>query len=324
MIIKKTETYYLELKEEDSKRDNHNILNSNDFEFKGIDLLRAIAYMGMSPGKIASFSRKKELEFKIAMVEHVLDINVVTVGSAKKKYIVLNEVNFSGFESAEKRAIDFWLGMFFATLLIQKQYKYNYAVHFSKYYQGGKSRHKFDFNKAITTIKEDSKSAPDLLGLNLPNDFGLFEAKGCIKYDDQTMEHAYDQVKRFATMDSVAFKHNNVLFSVLGDKDKIKIICKDPQGEEGADFDYINALFWQHKPLIELVEENRSIQKSHEYLSSEYIKFDDGNELVVSVDSKLFELYEKAFEYLGKDDASDRIKKDFKDIFKGENLITIK
>ena len=98
--------------------------------------------------------------------------------------------------------------------------------------------------------------SPDLIAMNnLGGYYGVFESKGCSEYKKETMEKGFVQAKSIEKINTESPKNSLVVMTVTG-KDKIEIIEKDPEGEEGRI--KVNLSFLQmchYLPIVELIVE---------------------------------------------------------------------
>ena len=238
MKIDVNANYSIKLLEENRTRTDHRTYACNDLMFTGKDLLDAIVFMGMLPSDINSksvnVSRRDEIKFKRILVEACLDV----IPNNSTEYLVMKKSFFKYLDSTEKGAIRYWIGMFFATLLARKEYRYEYVIHYSRFVNSNYCRMPIQPTTVPgSSIKPNSRSTPDLITVkNNMKEYGVFEAKGYNRYNSKTMEHAYDQVKRIGIVNNVKTSDNIVSFSVLNFTDN-SIRFKDPLGEEKIEID---------------------------------------------------------------------------------------
>ena len=255
MKIKKDETYKLRLYTESKLRDNHTLTGPVDFSFEGKDLIHAIVTMGMLPCQdpdAFAKKRKLEIEFKTKILECVLKTD-------DKGYLIINEDQHKYFDASEKTAIHYWIGMFFATLLAQKQHTFEYVIHFARL-------------KGTPIVSPQNISySPDLVAIKgcfgRKKEFGIFEAKGRLHYSNSAMEYAYDQASAISLISS-CIPQKWVSFTCLNymNKNEIGLIQKDPEANNKrteVDLKIGAALFLQYEPIVELMDElNCSVNKS--------------------------------------------------------------
>ena len=262
MLIDKYAQYALEMQKEEKGRVKHGITSENSLLFKGADLYKAIVYMGMLPTDIRSAGRKEEISFKISLVEAALAVR-------KDNYLSMNETTFTFLDSSEKGCINYWLGMFFATLLIQKKYSYEYIIHYSRFLNSSYCKSK-PVSSAVTGSKlgrGKTKIEPDLIAIDSEIlKYGVFEAKGYQRFNNATMEHAYDQVMSIGYVNGTKVTDNIISFSRLNFC-KNTIRYKDPDGKEGINFEPYLAILWQLKPIVELIQE-LGYESNNDYIVS--------------------------------------------------------
>ena len=154
-------------------------------------------------------------------------------------------------DSTEVGAINYWLGMILTTVLGKKKYSYEYMVHLSMVLklssQPPIEKYQFLSANGKTTYK-----SPDLIAMNnLSGFYGVFESKGCSEYKKETMEKGFVQAKSIEKINTESPKNSLVVMTVTG-KDKIEIIEKDPEGEEGRI--KVNLSFLQMCHYLQIVE----------------------------------------------------------------------
>ena len=145
--------------------------------------------------------------------------------------------------------------MILTTVLGKKKYSYEYMVHLSMVLklssQPPIEKYQFLSANGKTTYK-----SPDLIAMNnLGGFYGVFESKGCSEYKKGTMEKGFVQAKSIEKINTESPKNSLVVMTVTG-KDKIEIIEKDPEGEEGRI--KVNLSFLQmchYLPIVELIVE---------------------------------------------------------------------
>ena len=175
----------------------------------------------------------------------VFDEKIQNDGTYKLR---MNKAAVDLLDSSEKTAINYWLGMFFATLLAQKIYGYKYAIHYSKF-----------IKSKLAVIKNNTKAknvSPDLITMNKFMDkYGVFEAKGGFTFRRSRIEHAYDQVHKIKSINKESNIDRIVSYFRIREKNSLLRI-KDPEGKEIAlKFDQCAAIIWQYIPVIELIHE---------------------------------------------------------------------
>lgn len=213
--------------------------------------------MGALPHKAFLHERRAEIEYKIALVYAALeDLDISS--KPGESYIKANEDFFQSIDSTEKTFIDFYIGMFLATLLAQKQYNFTHVIHYSKFVID-KELGKLIINKAPYKNKSGKivrKSSPDLIATNKSlTEFGVFEAKCGDRINESTMIHAYQQAKQVKSINGQVPSKNIVSFAKIGSKNKLKIRTKDPSdGNNELRLNY-DALIWQYVPVVELYDE---------------------------------------------------------------------
>ena len=193
-------------------------------------------------------NRKEEIYFKIKLFETYVALSPngeLLFDPARKVYL----------DSTEIGAINYWIGMILITVLGKKKYGYEYMVHLSMVLklssQPPIEKYQFLSANGKTTYK-----SPDLIAMNnLGGYYGVFESKGCSEYKKETMEKGFVQAKSIEKINTESPKNSLVVMTVTG-KDKIEIIEKDPEGEEGRI--KVNLSFLQmchYLPIVELIVE---------------------------------------------------------------------
>ena len=251
MKIKRGDIYYIELYLEPGKISDHNKRSNGTLSFTGVELMDAIVSAGMPDiylNKANKRNRKEEIYFKIKLFETyvaLLPNGELLFDPARKVYL----------DSTEIGAINYWIGMILITVLGKKKYGYEYMVHLSMVLklssQPPIEKHRFLSANGKTTYK-----SPDLIAMNnLGGFYGVFESKGCSEYKKETMEKGFVQAKSIEKINTESPKNSLVVMTVTG-KDKIEIIEKDPEGEEGRI--KVNLSFLQmchYLPIVELIVE---------------------------------------------------------------------
>ena len=282
MLIELRKIYSIKIQEENAVRENHDVISNSKLLFSGKDLLEAIILTGMLPPHlkedVGAYSnvRKNEVLFKIHLVEMALK----EVGGV----ISIDEVNFNELESSEKRAVDYYLGMFFATLMIRKHFKYEYAIHYSKF-------RKSSLCKSIQPKHILDRIEPDIIAIDrLNKNRGVFEAKGHLgtKIDASVVEHAYDQVHQVASINHIRVKDRYVLYSILNEDANV-IDYKDPDGNENIDLDIYMALLSQYIPIVQLIEE-LGYQDNGYRIRASKLKINSETEITFQIAKKDFDI----------------------------------
>ena len=251
MKIKRGDIYYIELYLEPGKISDHNKRSNGTLSFTGVELMDAIVSAGMPDiylNKANKRNRKEEIYFKIKLFETyvaLLPNGELLFDPARKVYL----------DSTEIGAINYWIGMILITVLGKKKYGYEYMVHLSMVLklssQPPIEKYQFLSANGKTTYK-----SPDLIAMNnLGGYYGVFESKGCSEYKKETMEKGFVQAKSIEKINTESPKNSLVVMTVTG-KDKIEIIEKDPEGEEGRI--KVNLSFLQmchYLPIVELIVE---------------------------------------------------------------------
>ena len=251
MKIKRGDIYYIELYLEPGKISDHNKRSNGTLSFTGVELMDAIVSAGMPDiylNKANKRNRKEEIYFKIKLFETyvaLLPNGELLFDPARKVYL----------DSTEIGAINYWIGMILITVLGKKKYGYEYMVHLSMVLklssQPPIEKYQFLSANGKTTYK-----SPDLIAMNnLGGFYGVFESKGCSEYKKETMEKGFVQAKSIEKINTEFPKNSLVVMTVTG-KDKIEIIEKDPEGEEGRI--KVNLSFLQmchYLPIVELIVE---------------------------------------------------------------------
>ena len=251
MKIKRGDIYYIELYLEPGKISDHNKRSNGTLSFTGVELMDAIVSAGMPDiylNKANKRNRKEEIYFKIKLFETyvaLLPNGELLFDPARKVYL----------DSTEIGAINYWIGMILTTVLGKKKYGYEYMVHLSMVLklssQPPIEKYQFLSANGKTTYK-----SPDLIAINNSNRYyGVFESKGYSTYSSNAMERGYIQAKSIDKINGKPPKNSLVVMTVTG-KDKIEIIEKDPEGEEGRI--KVNLSFLQmchYLPIVELIVE---------------------------------------------------------------------
>lgn len=251
MKIKRGDIYYIELYLEPGKISDHNKRSNGTLSFTGVELMDAIVSAGMPDiylNKANKRNRKEEIYFKIKLFETyvaLLPNGELLFDPARKVYL----------DSTEIGAINYWIGMILITVLGKKKYGYEYMVHLSMVLklssQPPMEKYQFLSANGKTTYK-----SLDLIAMNnLGGYYGVFESKGCSVYKKETMEKGFVQAKSIEKINTESPKNSLVVMTVTG-KDKIEIIEKDPEGEEGRI--KVNLSFLQmchYLPIVELIVE---------------------------------------------------------------------
>ena len=251
MKIKRGDIYYIELYLEPGKISDHNKRSNGTLSFTGVELMDAIVSAGMPDiylNKANKRNRKEEIYFKIKLFETyvaLLPNGELLFDPARKVYL----------DSTEIGAINYWIGMILTTVLGKKKYGYEYMVHLSMVLKLSSQplieKYQFLSANGKTTYK-----SPDLIAMNnLGGYYGVFESKGCSEYKKETMEKGFVQAKSIEKINTESPKNSLVVMTVTG-KDKIEIIEKDPEGEEGRI--KVNLSFLQmchYLPIVELIVE---------------------------------------------------------------------
>ena len=250
MKIKRGDIYYIELYLEPGKISDHNKRSNGTLSFTGVELMDAIVSAGMPDiylNKANKRNRKEEIYFKIKLFETyvaLLPNGELLFDPARKVYL----------DSTEIGAINYWIGMILITVLGKKKYGYEYMVHLSMVLklssQPPIEKYQFLSANGKTTYK-----SPDLIAMNnLSGFYGVFESKGCSEYKKETMEKGFVQAKSIEKINTESPKNSLVVMTVTG-KDKIEIIEKDPEGEEGRTFGLSFLQIYHYLPIVELIVE---------------------------------------------------------------------
>ena len=251
MMIKRGDIYYIDLYLEPGKISDHNKRSNGTLSFTGVELMDAIVSAGMPDiylNKANKRNRKEEIYFKIKLFETYVALSPngeLLFDPARKVYL----------DSTEIGAINYWIGMILTTVLGKKKYGYEYMVHLSMVLKLSSQplieKYQFLSANGKTTYK-----SPDLIAMNnLGGYYGVFESKGCSEYKKETMEKGFVQAKSIEKINTESPKNSLVVMTVTG-KDKIEIIEKDPEGEEGRI--KVNLSFLQmchYLPIVELIVE---------------------------------------------------------------------
>ena len=251
MKIKRGDIYYIDLYLEPGKISDHNKRSNGTLSFTGVELMDAIVSAGMPDiylNKANKRNRKEEIYFKIKLFETYVALSPngeLLFDPARKVYL----------DSTEIGAINYWIGMILTTVLGKKKYGYEYMVHLSMVLKLSSQplieKYQFLSANGKTTYK-----SPDLIAMNnLGGYYGVFESKGCSEYKKETMEKGFVQAKSIEKINTEFPKNSLVVMTVTG-KDKIEIIEKDPEGEEGRI--KVNLSFLQmchYLPIVELIVE---------------------------------------------------------------------
>ena len=251
MKIKRGDIYYIDLYLEPGKISDHNKRSNGTLSFTGVELMDAIVSAGMPDiylNKANKRNRKEEIYFKIKLFETYVALSPngeLLFDPARKVYL----------DSTEIGAINYWIGMILTTVLGKKKYGYEYMVHLSMVLKLSSQplieKYQFLSANGKTTYK-----SPDLIAMNnLGGYYGVFESKGCSEYKKETMEKGFVQAKSIEKINTESPKNSLVVMTVTG-KDKIEIIEKDPEGEEGRI--KVNLSFLQmchYLPIVELIVE---------------------------------------------------------------------
>ncbi len=290
MKIIKSKIYKINLQEEmpgHLARENHTIINYGCLEFSGRELLLAIMYMGMLPHTICSSKRRSEVDFKISVVQTVLKEDL----RGADTWLVLDRTTFDYFDSSEKSAFSYWLGMIFSTLLARKYYSYKYVMHYEAFSKSPLCTGITPVAGTGSAIPVRSKSKPDLVASNsLMNEFGIFEAKGRQIYTENAMQKAYDQVKRIGYVNGIRVQRNIASIFIIDPSD-VTIRFKDPIGEEGLTFNPYVAFIWQCLPIFELLKEMQTINEN-DYIISESFESKEVDSFKVRMNESLYGLCE--------------------------------
>ena len=245
MKIKRRDIYYIELYLEPGKISDHNKRSNGTLSFTGVELMDAIVSAGMPDiylNKANKRNRKEEIYFKIKLFETYVALSPngeLLFDPARKVYL----------DSTEIGAINYWIGMILTTVLGKKKYGYEYMVHLSMVLKLSSQplieKYQFLSANGKTTYK-----SPDLIAMNnLGGYYGVFESKGCSEYKKETMEKGFVQAKSIEKINTESPKNSLVVMTVTG-KDKIEIIEKDPEGEEGkAAYSSCKIEIWNLKSL---------------------------------------------------------------------------
>lgn len=130
-------------------------------------------------------------------------------------------------------------------------------IHYSRFLNSSYCKSK-PVSRAVTGPKlgrGKTKIAPDLIAIdNKILEYGVFEAKGYQRFNNATMEHAYDQVMSIGYVNGIKVTDNIISFSRLNFC-KNTIRYKDPEGKEEIYFEPYLAILWQFKPIVELIQE---------------------------------------------------------------------
>lgn len=251
MKIKRGDIYQIKLYLEPEKISDHNRRDNGTLSFTGVELIDAIVSVGMPDVYLTEkkiIDRKEEIYFKIRLFETFVSLlpkGELSFDLERKDYL----------DSTEVGAINYWLGMILTTVLGKKKYSYEYMVHLSMVLklssQPPIEKYQFLSANGKTTYK-----SPDLIAMNnLGGYYGVFESKGCSEYKKETMEKGFVQAKSIEKINTESPKNSLVVMTVTGN-DKIEIIEKDPEGEEGRI--KVNLSFLQmchYLPIVELIVE---------------------------------------------------------------------
>lgn len=252
MRIKRSEEYYIDLYEEPNDIHNHNSTFTGTLTFTGADLMEAIVSAGMPDvylTKREKTNRKEEIEFKMKIFETFVASSVggkLSFNASRKKYL----------DSTEVGAINYWIGMVLITVLGKKKYDYEFMVHLSKV-ELFSSKISMEKHSFISATGKTTFKSPDLLAINSSkvNTYGIFESKGYSQNDHRAMERGYIQAKSINKINGHSPKNSLVVLTQIGIKE-IKMIEKDPEGENGEINIDLNLLYLYHfLPIAELIME---------------------------------------------------------------------
>ena len=286
MIIQANQVYRIKYQEDtDCKSGNNLVMNATPhnpdyLEFTGSELYEVIMVMGLLPNErinpVISLSRANEISFKLYMVQLALK---VTTDDQGNNYLSIDDNAMKFLDSSEKAAISYWLGMFFATLVAIKEYKFESVVHFARFEKSKYCKNKIPKKKKRNpkTKKIIKMSAPDLVAIDKTNSkYGVFEAKGYQIFRRSTMVNAVDQVQQIKSINNDPDIKRIVAYSRLKSSEII-LRTKDPtEGEFNINLDVYDALLWQYMPLFELTKEI-GVSRDNEYTYCE-LNFVDGFE----------------------------------------------
>lgn len=298
MVIYSNRTYRIAFQEDTDCNIGAKLVMNDDphdppyLEFKGGELFESICIMGLLPNEVVNkgtkLKRSEEFKFKKFMVQAVLTEYVDRAG---KKCLAINEDALNYFDSSEKSAISYWLGMFFATLLAKHEYGFQYIVHYSRLLKCKDYKYKI-VNKPYKdpiTNKDVILSSPDLIAMDgTQYNYGVFEAKGYQTFDKRTMNKAVLQARQICSIEGDSNLIKLVAYSRLKNNG-ITIRTKDPvDGDLAIRFDKYQALLWQYQALTELFRElvaNKKTREENGYIVCDGL-YEGINEM--SLDSKIY------------------------------------
>lgn len=226
-----------------SKIDEVKYFNNMAFlEISWDELLDAIVTCGMPLYYLTNWNkkmRKKEIDFKIQLVDMSLEIDY-------SGYLTLsNKLDY--LDSSEKVFVMYYLGMLFTKIASKKIFGYDYLVHLK-------------LAEKYKSIKYNSKKRPDFLGFNLSdNDYAIFEAKGRMQLRNALFTTAKKQVNSVTWLQgskaklgivSVVHVKNNQLWCHLKDP--------EPTSENQFEFDKIDLIDFYYSPIFDLIDDEMS------------------------------------------------------------------
>ena len=245
-------------------------IGTGTFTFTSDELLDAIYTCGMPwTNLIPSITKKrtKELQFKKTMIEAALKSS--SRGPASGNLLKQNPNCWNYLDPSEKRAVDYYLGMFFSKLISSKLFNVKYVVHL------------FLVEKMPSvSLIYNSKRRPDFVGFDASkNAYCLFEAKG---RQDKKLSVLTDAINQLKAVSSINGRNPFPMVATMvyfnGAKNEVALAIEDPVGEGRKDeieIDVKKLLRTFFEPIQEVIYEEDGKQEDSNFIYRDIILDDE-------------------------------------------------
>jgi len=214
-----------------------------DLEFSESELIHASYTVGKTSWEEVHsnpYYSEQEVNFRISMVKAFLNI---------EDLYIKRSVNFEQLDPSEKVSINYFLGMVFSSLVMQKRFQVRWMIHLDL----------FEGKKDYLV----GNKRPDFIGKKLSSSWNLIEAKGVQVRKSSTIEKAKEQLVNLVSIDG--FHPDYKLISILYGKGEadltIDIIDPVEKGDielETSGVDYVSDYY---ASVINILKKEYSIKE---------------------------------------------------------------
>lgn len=183
---------------------------SYTLEFTVHELFHAAYTVGKdSWEKVTKFEyySEQEMQFRISMVRAFLKCDTEWIERAD---------TFDALDPSEKTSINYFFGMVFCNLIMQKKFNLQWLLHLDL------------FEGKIDNIDSESKRKPDFLSRKSNSGWSVIEAKGRLEKRTDTIKNAKDQLRNLKTIDG-EYPEEKMVTLFYGKKENLHIEVIDPK-----------------------------------------------------------------------------------------------